>query len=135
MAISKIFDGVSDLIKGRIVDRTHSRWGKARPWMLRMCVPLAISTVLMFSVPTSLEGRVQIAYIFLTYNLVSTIFYTALNVPYASLQGLITTNQYERGLLGNFRMLLATAGTMTVNTFVMKICTFFGKGDQYSPRG
>ena len=135
MAISKIFDGVSDLIKGRIVDRTHSRWGKARPWMLRMCVPLAISTVLMFSVPTSLEGRVQIAYIFLTYNLVSTIFYTALNVPYASLQGLMTTNQYERGLLGNFRMLLATAGTMTVNIFVMKICTFFGKGDQYSPRG
>lgn len=120
---------------GRIVDRTHSRWVKARPWMLRMCVPLAISTVLMFSVPTSLEGRVQIAYIFLTYNLVSTIFYTALNVPYASLQGLMTTNQYERGLLGNFRMLLATAGTMTVNTFVMKICTFFGKGDQYSPRG
>ncbi|OUN30016.1 MFS transporter [Blautia sp. An81] len=98
MAISKIFDGVSDLIMGRIVDRTHSRWGKARPWMLRMCVPLAISTVLMFSVPTSLEGRVQIAYIFLTYNLVSTIFYTALNVPYASLQGLMTTNQYERGL-------------------------------------
>lgn len=135
MAISKIFDGVSDLIMGRIVDRTHSRWGKARPWMLRMCVPLAISTVLMFSVPTSLEGRVQIAYIFLTYNLVSTIFYTALNVPYASLQGLMTTNQYERGLLGNFRMLLATAGTMTVNTFVMKICAFFGKGDQYSPRG
>ena len=135
MAISKIFDGVSDLIKGRIVDRTHSRWGKARPWMLRMCVPLAISTVLMFSVPTSLEGRVQIAYIFLTYNLVSTIFYTALNVPYASLQGLMTTNQYERGLLGNFRMLLATAGTMTVNTFVMKSCTFFWKGDQNSPRG
>ena len=98
MAISKIFDGVSDLIMGRIVDRTHSRWGKARPWMLRMCVPLAISTVLMFSVPTSLEGRVQIAYIFLTYNLISTIFYTVFNVPYASLQGLMTTNQYERGL-------------------------------------
>lgn len=125
MAVSKIFDGVSDLIMGRIVDKTHSKWGKARPWILRMCIPLAVCTVLMFSVPSALAGQAQVAYMFLTYNLVSTVFYTGLNVPYATLQGLMTTNQYERGLLGNFRMLLATAGTMTVNTFVMKLCTFF----------
>ncbi len=135
MAVSKIFDGVSDLIMGRIVDKTHSKWGKARPWILRMCFPLGICTVLMFSVPGSLAGSAQIAYMFLTYNLVSTVFYTGLNVPYASLQGLMTTNQYERGLLGNFRMLLATFGTMTVNTVVLKMCAFFGGGDQYSQKG
>lgn len=135
MAISKIFDGVSDLVMGRIVDKTKSKWGKARPWLMRMCVPLAICTVLMFSVPSSLANGAQIAYIFLTYNLVSTIFYTAINVPYATMQGLMTTNQYERGLLGNFRMLLATAGTMTVNTFVMKMCTFFGGGDSNNQKG
>lgn len=100
-----------------------------------MCFPLAICTVLMFSVPASLAGSAQIAYMFLTYNLVSTIFYTGLNVPYATLQGLMTTNQYERGLLGNFRMLLATAGTMTVNTVVLKLCAVFGGGDQYSQKG
>ena len=71
---------------------------------------------------------------FLTYNLVSTIFYTGINVPYATLNGLMTTNQYERGLLGNFRMLLATAGTMTINTVVLKMTTAFG-GDQYSQQG
>ncbi len=135
MAVSKIFDGVSDLIMGRIVDKTHSKWGKARPWIFRMCFPLAICTVLMFSVPSGLAGSAQIAYMFLTYNLVSTVFYTGLNVPYASLQGLMTTNQYERGLLGNFRMLLATFGTMTVNTVVLKMCAFFGGGDQYSQKG
>lgn len=135
MAISKIFDGVSDLIMGRIVDKTHSKWGKARPWILRMCIPLAVCTVLMFSIPSALAGQVQVAYMFLTYNLVSTVFYTGLNVPYATLQGLMTTDQYERGLLGNFRMLLATAGTMTVNTFVMKLCAFFGGGDTNSQRG
>lgn len=135
MAVSKIFDGVSDLIMGRIVDKTHSKWGKARPWILRMCFPLGICTVLMFSVPGSLAGSAQVAYMFLTYNLVSTVFYTGLNVPYASLQGLMTTNQYERGLLGNFRMLLATFGTMTVNTVVLKMCAFFGGGDQYSQKG
>ena len=135
MAVSKIFDGVSDLIMGRIVDKTHSRMGKARPWLLRLCVPLAVCFVLMFSVPSGLEGKVQVAYMFLTYNLVSTIFYTGINVPYATLQGLMTTNQYERGLLGNFRNLLATAGTMTVNTFVMKLCIAFGGGEQYSQKG
>ncbi len=129
MAISKIFDGISDLFMGRIVDKTKSKYGKARPWLIRASIPLAICTVLMFSVPAGFTGTLQIAYIFLTYNLVSTIFYTALNVPYATLQGLMTTNQYERGLLGNFRMLLATFGTMTVNTVVMKLVTAFGGSD------
>lgn len=129
MAISKIFDGVSDLIMGRIVDNTKSKWGKARPWIIRMSIPLAVCTVLMFSVPSSLTGSMQIGYMFISYNLVSTVFYTGLNVPYATMQGLMTTNQYERGLLGNFRMLLATFGTMTVNSVVMPMCRFFGGGD------
>ena len=135
IAFSKLLDGVSDLAMGYIVDHTHSKWGKARPWIARLCIPLAVCTVLMFSVPTSLEGKAQIAYMFLTYNLVSTIFYTGINVPYATMHGLITTNQYERGLLGNFRNLLATAGTMTINTVVMKMTTAFGGGDAYSQKG
>ncbi len=129
IAVSKIFDGVSDLIMGYIVDHTDTKYGKARPWIARLCVPLAVCTVLMFSVPASFAGKAQIAYMFLTYNLVSTIFYTGVNVPYATLQGLMTTNQYERGLLGNFRNLLSTAGTMTINTVVLKMTEFFGGGD------
>lgn len=135
MAVSRIFDGISDLVMGRIVDKTHSKWGKARPWLLRLCVPLAICFVLMFSIPSGLAGKAQIAYMFFTYNMVSTIFYTGMNVPYATLQGLMTTNQYERGLLGNIRNLLSTAGTMTVNTFVIKMCEMFGDGDPYSQKG
>ena len=53
IAISKFFDGVSDLIMGYIVDHTHSKWGKARPWIARLCIPLAVCTVLMFTVPSS----------------------------------------------------------------------------------
>lgn len=135
IAVSKLFDGVSDLIMGYIVDHTHSKWGKARPWIARLCIPLAICTVLMFSVPSSLTGKVQLVYMFLTYNLVSTVFYTGINVPYATMQGLMTTNQYERGLLGNFRNLLATAGTMTINTVVLKMTGFFGGGDSYTQKG
>lgn len=135
MAISKIFDGVSDLVMGRIVDNTRSKWGKARPWIIRMSIPLAVCTVLMFSVPSGLTGSMQIGYMFISYNLVSTVFYTGLNVPYATMQGLMTTNQYERGLLGNFRMLLATFGTMTVNSVVMPMCRFFGGGDNTDQMG
>ena len=101
IAISKFLDGISDLAMGYIVDHTHSKWGKARPWIARLCIPLAVCTVLMFSVPSAFAGKAQIAYMFLTYNLVSTIFYTGINVPYATMQGLMTMNQYERGLLGN----------------------------------
>lgn len=132
MAVSKIFDGVSDLIMGRIVDNTKSKYGKARPWIIRMSIPLGICTVLMFSVPAGLTGGAQVAYMFLSYNLVSTVFYTGLNVPYATLQGLMTTNQYERGLLGNFRMLLATFGTMTVNTMIPKLVGAFSGGEIYT---
>ncbi len=135
IAISKFLDGVSDLVMGYIVDHTHSKWGKARPWIARLCIPLAVCTVLMFSVPSSFAGSIQIAYMFLTYNLVSTIFYTGINVPYATMQGLMTRNQYERGLLGNFRNLLATAGTMTINTVVLKMTGFFGGGDSYTQKG
>ena len=135
IAISKIFDGISDLAMGYIIDHTHSKWGKARPWIARLCVPLAVCTVLMFTIPASFVGKTQLAYMFLTYNLVSTIFYTGINVPYATLNGLMTTNQYERGLLGNFRNLLATAGTMTINTVVLKMTAAFGGGDVYSQKG
>ncbi len=135
IAVSKILDGISDLIMGYIVDHTHSKYGKARPWIARLCIPLAVCTVLMFSVPSGFAGKIQIAYMFLTYNLVSTIFYTGINVPYATMNSLMTVNRYERGLLGNFRMLLATAGTMTINTVVLKMTGFFGGGDAYTQKG
>lgn len=135
IAVSKILDGISDLVMGYIVDHTHSKYGKARPWIARLCIPLAVCTVLMFSVPSGFAGKIQIAYMFLTYNLVSTIFYTGINVPYATMNSLMTVNRYERGLLGNFRMLLATAGTMTINTVVLKMTGFFGGGDAYTQKG
>lgn len=115
LAISRIFDGVSDLIMGRIVDKSNSKRGKALPWLVRMSIPMGICSVLMFTIPGGMGMTAKIVYAFITYNLVSTVFYTGYNVPYATLQGLMTLDSYERGLLGNFRMMLATAGTLLVN--------------------
>lgn len=124
--MSRVFDGISDIIMGVIVDRTHSRFGKARPWILRMCIPFAISGVLMFSVPASWSSTPKLVYVFITYNLVSTVIYTAINVPYSALNALMTQDPYERSVLSIFRNLLATAGTLTINTFTLPLVEYFG---------
>lgn len=126
MLISRVFDGISDLIMGNIVDRTHSKFGKARPWILRMSIPFAISGILLFSVPTSWSSNAKLIYVFITYNIVSTIIYTAINVPYSALNALMTQDPYERSVLTIFRNLLATAGTVFINTFTLKLVQFFG---------
>lgn len=126
MMVSRLFDGVSDIIMGVIVDRTKSKYGKARPWILRMCIPFAISGVLLFSVPTSWAETPKLIYVFITYNLVSSVVYTAINVPYSALNALMTQNPYERSVLSIFRNLLATAGTLTINIFTLPLVEFFG---------
>lgn len=126
MMVSRLFDGVSDIIMGVIVDRTKSKYGKARPWILRMCIPFAISGILLFSVPTSWAETPKLVYVFITYNLVSTVVYTAINVPYSALNALMTQNPYERSVLSIFRNLLATAGTLTINIFTLPLVEFFG---------
>ena len=126
MMISRVFDGISDIIMGVIVDHTHSRFGKARPWILRMCIPFAISGVLMFSVPASWSSTPKLVYVFITYNLVSTVIYTAINVPYSALNALMTQDPYERSVLSIFRMILATCGTLFIKTCTLPVVKFFG---------
>ena len=126
MLISRVFDGVSDIIMGTIVDHTRSKYGKARVWMLRMCVPSALAGILLFSVPTSLGSTAKLVYVFITYNLVSIVVYTAINVPYSSLNALMTQDPYERFVLSIFRNLLATAGTLLINLVTLPMVEFFG---------
>ena len=126
MLISRLFDGVSDLIMGIIVDRTKSKHGKARPWILRMAIPFAVSGILLFAVPTSWGTAAKLVYVFITYNLVSTVIYTAINVPYSTLNALMTQNPYERSVLSVYRNLLATAGTLIINSCTLRLVTFFG---------
>lgn len=126
MLLSRVFDGVTDLIMGVIVDRTKSRFGKCRPWILRMAIPFALAGVLLFTVPSGLGETSKLVYIFITYNLVSSVVYTAINVPYATLNSLITQNQYERSVLSIFRMILATVGTLLITNLTLPLVQFFG---------
>lgn len=132
IAVSKLFDGVSDLIMGRIVDGTHSKFGKARVWLIRMCIPMALSTVLLFSVPSSMTGVIKYVYVFILYNLVNAVFYTAMFVPYNSLISLSTTDGYEHGMLGNISMIFQTIANICMNTFFMTmVVAFSGAAEPY----
>ena len=126
MLVSRVFDGVSDIIMGVIVDRTKSRFGKARPWLLRMCIPFAVSGILLFSVPAGMSETAKLVYVFVTYNLTSTVIYTAINVPYSSLNALMTQDPYERSVLSIFRNVLATCGTLLINLVTLPLVRAFG---------
>lgn len=131
IAVSKVFDGVSDLIMGGIVDKTKSKHGKARIWLLKMCIPMAVSTLLLFCIPASMSNVLKYVYVFILYNLVNSVFYTSMYVPYTSMNYLMTQNDYDRGLLGNMNMIFQTLANITMNTFFLKWLGYFGAGDTF----
>ena len=131
IAVSKVFDGVSDLIMGGIVDRTKSKHGKARIWLLRMCIPMAIASLLLFCIPANMTNTVKYVYVFIMYNLVNSVFYTSMYVPYTSMNYLMTENAYDRGLLGNMNQIFSTLANISMNTFFLKCLNHFGAGDMY----
>lgn len=124
-AVSKVFDGISDLIVGRMVDRTKSKLGKGRAWLAYMCIPFAISTMLLFFVPQNMPEMAQYIYVFLMYNIVNAVCLTGMLVPYYSMISLITVNPYERGFLGNVQQIFQTLGNVVVNsTFIALLGKF-----------
>ncbi|MGN1007495.1 MAG: MFS transporter [Butyricicoccus sp.] len=125
MLISRVFDGSSDVIMGFIVNKTKSRWGKARPWILWMSVPYCVSAVMLFTVPQTSES-LQFWYIFITYNLTTTVLYTAINVPYGTMSTMMTRSSRERDLLSVFRMSMAPVGRIISVTLTMPVVKLFG---------
>jgi len=125
MLISRVFDGASDIIMGFIVNHTKSKWGKARPWIIWMALPYCLAAVSLFAVPQS-SASLQFWYIFITYNLCTTVCYTAINVPYGTLSAMMTRSSHERDLLSVFRMSMAPLGRILAVTFTMPVVKFFG---------
>jgi GPH family glycoside/pentoside/hexuronide:cation symporter len=110
--VTRIWDTFLDPIIGVIADRTTTRWGKFRPFLMWMAVPFALAGVLTFSSPDySLTGKLIYAY--LTYTLMMMV-YSTINVPYASLMGVMTSNIKERTTLATFRFVFAFAGSILV---------------------
>lgn len=127
MLVVRILAGFLDVFFGVAVDKTKSKYGKARPWILWMAIPFGISTVLLFSVPDIVETG-KLIYVILTYVLINVI-YTAINIPYGTLNSLITQDQNQRSEINIYRMFCSTAGALCVSAMVLPVVSFFG-GDQ-----
>lgn len=127
MLVSKFLDGAATLAMGFIAERTKSKYGKYRPWLLWTCVPYAVSIVLLFTVPKSTVFA-KTVYVFVTYNLCTTVMYNAMNVPYGSLAYVLTRAAEERDLLSIVRMIMASAARLVTVCGTLPLVKVWGDG-------
>lgn len=125
MAVSRVFDGISDIVIGNIIDNTRSRFGKARAWLLRMSLPYAVSMFLLFYVPPQWPGAVRYVYVFITYNLVNTVIRTFIQISDYSMVPLMTEDPMEQGLLGNIQSVMMNLGLMCGNVIFVRLLERF----------
>lgn len=125
MLVSKILDGLSDVFFGSLIDRTHSRMGKARPWMFWSTFPLGILLVMAFSIP-QIGVFAQYAYFMMIYILFNAVCYTANNIAYSTLSALMTKNNFERVQLGTIRYIFAFVAVMVVSGSTMQMAKAIG---------
>lgn len=128
MLVSRIFDGVTDMLMGLIVDRTFSKLGRGRAWLIRMCIPFAISGILLMTVPTGATEMIQYVYVFITYNLCNAICLTAVYVPYNAMSVNLTANAKERSIISVCVMMGAVVGTLLVQSTVDSATKALGGG-------
>lgn len=122
MLVTRIWDAVSDPMMGILADRTKTRWGKYRPYLLFFALPFAVCGVLLFTTPEN--GKTLWAYI--TYILMMTV-YTGINVPYGSLMNVMTADSDEKSVLSSYRMFFAYAGSFIALFAWEPLCNLFDK--------
>lgn len=122
--LTRIWDGFNDPMMGMIADRTETKWGKFRPYLVWMCLPFAIIGILMFTTPNlSMQGKVIYAYI--TYTLMGMV-YTAINIPYGSMMAVVSSNPLVRTQFSQYRFIMAFTGGLIVQATVLPMVNMFG---------
>ena len=119
IALSKLFDGFTDIFFGSMIDKTHSRLGKARPWMLYGYIGCAVTLVACFAIPTNLGKTAQYAWFFIAYTLLNGVFYTANNIAYSALTSLVTKNSKERVQMGSCRFIFAFSTSLLIQAITV----------------
>ena len=127
LLFARCVDAIDAPVWGIVFDRTHSRWGKSRPWFLWLCVPFALFGVLTFMTP-HLGNTAKIVYAASTY-VVCSVLYTGINTPVTSILSALTQDPHERVTLTTFRMFGSKLGVLIVNLTVLKLVTLLGHGD------
>ena len=127
--ISRILDGVSDIYVGVMVDRTKTRYGKARPWLLWMALPGLISMSALFYVP-GFEDTGLIVYALITYNCVAFFISTAMTIPITSLLSMITDDPQKQVRMNMLGMSICIAFTVLGNRYILRSIEAMGGGPQ-----
>ena len=128
IAASKFFDGVTDVFFGAMIDKTKSRLGKARPWMLYGYIGCAVTLAAIFMIPVNMGKTAQYAWFFVAYTMLNAVFYTANNIAYSALTALVTKNSKERVQMGSFRFIFAFATSLLIQSITVKAVSTFGGG-------
>jgi GPH family glycoside/pentoside/hexuronide:cation symporter len=126
MLVVRIFDGVSDAFVGTLIDNTHTKHGKARPWFLASILPLVVTTILLFNVPSGLSMTGKIIFVYILYFIVTVIFYTINNVAYNALPAFITDSTKDRISLNVYRYLFSLTIGIVVASFTMPLVERLG---------
>ena len=126
--VTKVIDGISDLIVGFLIDKTNTKWGKSRPWILFGAVPFGVAAVLAFSVP-DIGQTGMLIYAYITYILLSTA-YTVVNIPMASILPALSEDPHERTVLASCRTFFSSIGSTVVSAFALTLVDKFGNGNE-----
>lgn len=125
IGVSKLFDGISDIAVGSIIDRTESELGKARVWLLRMALPLAVTSMLLYWVPPQLPQLLKYVYVFLIYNIVSTVIITFTQISVFSMVSLMSDDSREHDLLGSIQTLARSLSSLLSSVVFVRLLSFF----------
>ncbi len=128
IAVSKLFDGFTDIFFGAMIDKTHSKLGKARPWMLYGYIGCAITLAAIFAVPVGWGATAQYTWFFIAYTLLNGVFYTANNIAYSALTSLVTKNSKERVQMGSYRFIFAFATSLLIQSVTIGFVAGLGGG-------
>jgi GPH family glycoside/pentoside/hexuronide:cation symporter len=125
----RVFDAVTDPLMGSLADRTRTRWGAYRPYLLWLALPFALCSVLAFTSPEWLTEDGKLYYAFITYALLM-IMYTAINIPYSALGGVLSADASERVSIQSYRFVFAMGGGLLVTSFMLPLVDYLGNGNE-----
>ncbi|MBC2665490.1 MFS transporter [Novosphingobium flavum] len=126
--VARLLDAIIDILVGIAVDRTHSRWGRTRPWFLITALPYAVVTVLVFSVPAGWSQGAQLVFAFVTFKALGLLM-SSQAIPYTALMPMMTNDRHERLKLGGMRSVGTSVSVVLGTAATMPLVGLFGGGD------
>ena len=125
--VVRVIDAVTDPIMGALTDATHTKYGSYRPYLLWLAIPFAVISVITFTTPEMDDGN-KIIYAFVTYTLLMLV-YTAINIPYSALGGVLSGNPNERVSIQSYRFVFGMLGGLLVTSCTLPLVRWFGNGN------